>query len=98
MNTRPLVSIVELFSTRNGVVVPEKFSKSKLASGATPRTRRFCTVMDAGALVGVVGWMPTALLPGLMMRTSDWLAFGKPADQFAATSQLPLIGLIQSLT
>ena len=66
-------------------------------SGGTPPTRRFCTVMDPGKLTGVLGWIATALLFALIMRISNWLELGKPADQLAATSQLLLTGLIQSL-
>src|SRR5437868_5316292 len=97
MSTRPLVSILKLFSTRKGLAVPKKFIKSKFASGDTPPTRRFCTVMESGKLTGVLGWIATALLFGLIIRTSNWLELGKPADQLAATSQLPLTELIQSL-
>src|SRR5436190_8896668 len=89
--------MLKLLSTRNGGVVPKKFIRSKFVFGGTPPTRRFCTVIELGKLTGVPGWMATALLFVLVMRTSDWLELGKPADQLVATSQLPLPGLIQSL-
>src|SRR5436190_22632745 len=98
MSTRPLVSILKSLSTRNGMVVPKMFIKSRFAFGGTPPRRRFCTVMEPGELTGVVGWMATASLFALIMRTSDCLELGTPADQLVAISQLPLTGLIQSLT
>src|SRR3954471_9086700 len=87
-----------LFSTCNGVVVPEKFRSSVFSVFVEPAIVRPLTVIEPGKLTGVDGLIATPFQPVFVINTDCELLGKAPSDHDDGLSQFPLAGFIHELT
>ena len=74
-----------------------KFNSKVFNAPAGAETVRLLTVIVPGKFAAVVGKIPTALKPALVMNT-DWPAAGGIPSDHVKSSQWPLAGLFQLFT
>src|SRR5438067_12740580 len=95
---RALSASVIPFNTVSGTSVPTYWRSNVLNVSKAPRTVKLPTTIEAGKLAAVDGVIPTAFQFWFVMNTDCELLGGTPNDHDDASSQKPLVGLVQLLT